>query len=119
MRIISASSGHSWSWCDSRAMILWTSWRLAGSWIEAAMASRSARRRALSSVMTQTILFVFYLQQLLRTGHRSVIKKLGRQSQLLEGALFEGDEVGGRVPAEAGPWRGGAVSSGLGFRAIW
>src|SRR3954463_11299072 len=44
---------------------------------------------------------------------------LGRQSQLLEGALFEGDEVGGRVPAEAGPWRGGAVSSGLGFRAIW
>jgi hypothetical protein len=26
--------------------------------------------------MTQTILFVFYSQQLLRTGHRSVIKKI-------------------------------------------
>src|SRR4051794_11255540 len=29
-------------------------------------------------------------------------KKLGRQSQLLEGALLEGAEVSGRVPAEAG-----------------
>src|SRR4051794_26287229 len=50
---------------------------------------------------------------------QSGAKKLGRQSLLLEGALFEGGEVGGRIAAEAGPWRGGAVSSGLGFRAIW
>src|SRR4051812_37835366 len=46
-------------------------------------------------------------------------KTLGRQSLLLEGALFEGGEGGGRIAAEAGPWRFGAVSSGLGFRAIW
>src|SRR4051812_8467925 len=44
---------------------------------------------------------------------------LGRQSLLLEGALFEGGEVCRRIAAEAGPWRFGAVSSGLGFRAIW
>jgi hypothetical protein len=43
---------------------------------------------------------------------------LGRQSLLLESALFEVGEVCRRIAAEAGPWRGGAVSSGLGFRAI-
>ena len=30
------------------------------------------------------------------------VKKLRRQSQLLEGVLFEGGEAGGRIPAEAG-----------------
>jgi hypothetical protein len=45
-------------------------------------------------------------------------KKLRRQSQLLEGALFEGDEVGGRVPAEAGAQDPGVVAlfqAGSGF----
>src|SRR4051794_41408819 len=45
-------------------------------------------------------------------------KKLGRQSQLLEGALFEGAEVSGRVPAEAGAQDPGVVAlfqAGSGF----
>src|SRR6187431_1913526 len=43
---------------------------------------------------------------------------LRRQSQLLEGALFEGAEVGGRVPAEAGAQDPGVVAlfqAGSGF----
>src|SRR3954466_14442005 len=43
---------------------------------------------------------------------------LGRQSQLLEGALFEGGEVGGRIPAEAGAQDPGVVAlfqAGSGF----
>src|SRR3954470_7822876 len=43
---------------------------------------------------------------------------LGRQSQLLEGALFEGAEVSGRVPAEAGAQDPGVVAlfqAGSGF----
>src|SRR3954467_6438425 len=35
---------------------------------------------------------------------------LGRQSLLLEGALFEGGEVGGRIPAEAGAQDPGVVA---------
>ena len=45
-------------------------------------------------------------------------KKLRRQSQLLEGALFEGDEVGGRIAAEAGAQDPGVVArfqAGSGF----
>src|SRR3954468_1607816 len=37
-------------------------------------------------------------------------KKLGRQSLLLEGALFEGGEVGGRIAAEAGAQDPGVVA---------
>src|SRR3954452_13188081 len=37
-------------------------------------------------------------------------KKLGRQSLLLEGALFEGGEVGCRIPAEAGAQDPGVVA---------
>src|SRR3954447_494451 len=43
---------------------------------------------------------------------------LRRQSQLLEGALFEGGEVGGRIPAEAGAQDPGVVAlfqAGSGF----
>ena len=45
-------------------------------------------------------------------------KKLRRQSQLLEGALFEGGEVSGRIPAEAGAQDPGVVAlfqAGSGF----
>src|SRR5690349_3453357 len=45
-------------------------------------------------------------------------KKLRRQSQLLEGALFEGGEVGGRIAAEAGAQDPGVVAlfqAGSGF----
>src|SRR3954468_3695485 len=45
-------------------------------------------------------------------------KKLRRKNQLLEGALFEGGEVGGRVPAEAGAQDPGVVAlfqAGSGF----
>src|SRR3954466_3674204 len=45
-------------------------------------------------------------------------KKLGRQSLLLEGALFEGGEVGGRIAAEAGAQDPGVVAlfqAGSGF----
>src|SRR3954454_12218380 len=56
----------------------------------------------------------------IRAHHKAAgaSKKLGRQSQLLEGALFEGGEVGGRVPAEAGAQDPGVVAlfqAGSGF----
>src|SRR3954466_3913113 len=47
-----------------------------------------------------------------------VWKSLGRQSLLLEGALFEGGEVGGRIAAEAGAQDPGVVAlfqAGSGF----